>query len=464
MNEVALVISLVGLVIVPLIAYFLLKGTLFDISNPHSNPWPLLWYFNLAIVLVPVVIVSAVGVENAPGLFLAQPGTESTVALVVFTTMIGYIIALAFSLRLFKLTRKKVAASALAVEDKRLQEVALLLSIFGLVILAIFYFLGYKHAFLSALLENRRLLEVRLANKYASHVPSQIASILPLVGYLLSTIAGYIGRKNLGKSFWYLALSILFLSSPGDKAPPIWGVILWILAQGSVLPKRVFSFRTIVALGLVSLIGLAAVYYVTSVQVPNMSREVFFKYLLARLGIGQMAGVYETFGLIQTNSMPEGNFYLHMIPGARMFANYTDYQKVLMMITEGYEYEEMGVKNTLFIAEAWAIGGLPLALFSPIIVGFSTGIGLFVLINVMRYIVGNKLAPSLGLLLCLTTHNITGGFANFPLFKGLIITVAHLLIVAVGYYSLVSCKRVLVGGRGFRCAAALNGKSEWVNR
>jgi len=446
MDQGAFVISLVGLLVVPLIAYLLLKNTLLDITYPRINPWPLLWYFTLAIVLVPVVIVSAIGTENAPGLYLAQPGTESIVAFVVLTTMIEYIITLAFSLRLFRLSLKKTAVSISRTEEKRLQEVAFVLSILGLLTLAIFHFLGYKHAFLTALLGNRRLLEVRLANKYAAHVPSQIASFLPLVGYLLSTIAGYIGRKNLGKSFWYLALSILFLSSPGDKAPPIWGVILWILAQGSVLPKRVFSIRTIVAIGLVSLIGFAAVYYVTSIQVPNMSREVFFKYLFARLGIGQMAGVYDTFGLIQTNSMPEGDFYLHMIPGARFITNYTDYQKGLMMVTEGYEYTKMGVKNTLFIAEAWAIGGLSLALFSPIIVGFSTGIGLTVLIKVTRWIVSNELAPSIALLLYLKTHDITGGFSGFPLFKGLILTVGHILIIVMSHRLFVAWKRILTVG------------------
>jgi len=446
MNRIASLISLVGFLGVPLIAYQLLKNTVLDISYPRINPWPLLWYFTLALVLVPVVIVSARGIENTPGLYVAQPGTESIVALVVLTTMIGYIITLAFFLRLFRLGLRKTAVSISRTEEKHLQEVALILSILGLLTIAIFRFLGYKHAFLTALLENRRLLEVRLANKYASHVPSQIASFLPLVGYLLSTIAGYIGRKNLGKSFWYLALSILFLSSPGDKAPPIWGVILWMLAQGSVLPKRVFSFRTIVAIGVVSLIGLATVYYVTSIQVPNMSREVFFKYLLARIGIGQMAGMYETFGLIQTNSMPEGDFYLHMIPGAGFVTNYTDYHKALMMVTEGYEYTEMGVKNTLFVAEAWAIGGLPLALFSPIIVGFSTVIGLAVLIKVTRWIIGNELAPSIGLLLYLKTHDITGGFSSFPLFKGLILTVCYILIIAVSYYLFLAWKRILTVG------------------
>jgi len=457
MNEAAFAISLVSLVVVPLSAFFLLKNTLFDISNPYSNPWPLLWYFTLATVLVPVVIVSAVGVENAPGLFLAQPGTESMVASVVFATMIGYVITLAFSLRLFNLALRKGAVRVLAFEDKRIEEVALVLSILGLVVLVICYFWGYKHAFLSALLEKRRLLEVRLANKYASYVPSKIASIVPFIGYFLSALAGYMSRKKLVKSLGYLFLSILFLSAPGDKAPPVWGVIIWMLAQGSLLPKRVFSFRFVITIVFFSSLLVFIVYWVMSLQMPTITVETYFQYLFRRLGIGQMAGVYETFGLVQINSMPAGDFYLHMIPGARLFVNYTDYQKVLMMITEGYGYEEMGVKNSLFIAEAWAIGGPALVLLSPIIVGLSTGIGLLVLTKVIGGIVGKELAPSIALLLYLKTHDITGGFSDFPLFKGLILTMIQILIIILSYYLFTVCKKVLRNWGRLQPAAAQDG-------
>jgi len=443
MDELAFVISLTSLLVIPLIAYVLLKNTLLDITYLRDNPWPLLWYFTLAIVLVPLVIVSALGIENTPGLYKAQPGTESLVALIVITTLIEYVVALAFSLRLFKLPfRRDILGKPQ--DEKQLREAAFALALFGLLILVLFYLLGYKHAFLSALLEKRRLLELRLANKYASHVPSQIAAILPLVGYILCALAGYIGRKKLLQSFGYLALGILFLSAPGDKAPPIWGIIIWVLAQGALLPKRVLSVRSVIGLGLISIVGLGAVFLVTSVQVPGMTRDMFLRYLLVRLGVGQMAGVYETFGLIQANSLPEGDFWLHMIPGARFVVDYTDYQKVLMMVTEGYGYAKMGVKNTLFIAEAWAIGGLPLALFSPIMVGISTGIGLAVLVLVVHRIVGKGLAPSIALLLYLKTHNITGGFSSFPLFKGLILTLGYVVIIIVWYYLFIYSRKLLI--------------------
>ncbi|MBC7221584.1 hypothetical protein H5T56_01140 [Candidatus Bipolaricaulota bacterium] len=438
----ALGISLASLIFVPLSAYLLFRRTILDVTHLRANPWPLIWYFTLMLVLVPLVVVNALGIENVPGLYVAQPGTESIVTLLVVAVITEYILTLAFSLRLFGLNLRKDILN-ISLNEKRLYDAVCALSLLGLLCIVVFYFLGYKHAFLSALLENKRLLEVRLANKYTSHVPSQIASIMPLIGYFLAAVAGYIGRQNLVKSFWYLVLSVLFLSAPGDKAPPIWGIIIWVLAQGALLPKHVFSVRSIIGLGFVSILGLGAVYFVTSIQVPGMTREAFFKYLLVRLGVGQMAGVYETFGLVQTNSMPEGDFYLHMIPGAQFFVNYTDFQKVLMMVTEGYGYAEMGVKNTLFIAEAWAIGGLPLALLSPIIVGISTGIGLAILVPIVRQIVGKELAPFISLILYLKTHDITGGFSSFPLFKGLILVLGQIAIIFLLYYLVIAFKKML---------------------
>jgi len=75
MNEGALIISVLGLILVPLISYILLKGTIFDVSSPKDNPWPLLWYYGLALVLIPLIIVSTVGIDHIPIFFKAVPGT-----------------------------------------------------------------------------------------------------------------------------------------------------------------------------------------------------------------------------------------------------------------------------------------------------------------------------------------------------------------------------------------------------
>lgn len=102
-----------------------------------------------------------------------------------------------------------------------------------------------------------------------------------------------------------------------------------------------------------------------------------------------------------------------------------------MMVTKGRGYSEMGVKNSYFIAEAYAIGGFPLIFLSPIIVAFSTALGLTILIDLLKGVVGKGLSQPIAVLLYLKTQSITGGFSHFPLQKGLILMVGQLFIIWV---------------------------------
>jgi len=427
MSILSIIISLSGLIIVPLIAYISLRGTIFDISNPQQNAWPLLWYYEILLVLVPLVLVSIFGINNIDILFKAKPGTESQVAIFVIITLIIYILSLAIFLRLFQLRARKNKGEKNSYIPQ--ENLIYALAIIALIMLIVFYFLGYKHAFLTSILTKESLLSVRLANKYDSLVPSQAQSILRLIGYLLSALSGYLGKVNLKKSILFLILSIFILSTPGDKAPLVWGLLIWLLALGKLLPHSLFSLKTVFFLISIICIVFITLYFVVSMQIPSLTLEKYFSYLINRLGIGQMAGVYETVGLAKMGATPQGNFYWHMIPGASFFVDYIDFQKILMMVTEGYEHAEMGVKNTYFIAEAYAIGGIPFVFLSPIMVGFSTVLGLILLIDILRKFVGRELAPYLGLMLYFKTQSITGGFSHFPLLKGIILIIIQLFII-----------------------------------
>jgi len=62
---------------------------------------------------------------------------------------------------------------------------------------------------------------------------------------LISALAGYQGRVNLKKSLVYLMVALFILTASGSKAPPAWGLIIWILAKGSLVPKRLFSLKAL---------------------------------------------------------------------------------------------------------------------------------------------------------------------------------------------------------------------------
>ena len=195
-------------------------------------------------------------------------------------------------------------------------------------------------------------------------------------------------------------------------------------------------------------------FFVYYLQAGSHEYSRFLIYIFNRLGIGQMAGVYETFGLIENGYGIEGEFAYHMIPFARFFVNYVDYQKFLMMFTEGYNFTSMGVKNSYFIAEAYAIGGWGLMLLSPIIVSFSFVMGLFILYKFTSYFLSKDFFFAV-FIVYLKFMDITGGFSQFPFFKGLILFLAYLFLIGIGWkiYG-----RILLKGKGYRKEKYLRGR------
>jgi hypothetical protein len=430
MRDLALLVSIVGSMTVVGVAYLVLKDTLLDITYPRENPWGFLWYFSLIIVLVPLILVSYLGIDRIEVFYIAHAGLEFPVATITIVSLIVYILSLGLFLRLFGLCFQcRNSPPHYKFSYGKLERVCFSLSLLGLLLLGGFSLLGYRHAFVTSLIEGTPLLNIRLANKYSSQVPSQVAALVPLTGYLLAIFSGYIGRYRLAKSAACLAIALLILAAPGDKAPLVYGVLLWTFAQRALMPRRFLSLKFLGWLMFVLIVSLALIYPIYSLQVSQKSSfEEFGVYLVNRLGIGQMAGMYETFALAEQGHRFSSDFSWHLVPFAKFFVNYVDYQKYLMMVTEGYGFAEMGVKNSYFAAEAYAIGGWGLVALSPVIVGFTSSLGLYCLIRMFKSAVGSGL-DIVAVPIYLMAHNITGGFSSFPLLKGLLMLVFHLGIL-----------------------------------
>lgn len=425
----AILLSLLGSLLIIALALVGFRGTVLDLSFARKNLWPLLWYEQLALVLVPLFVVSALGIDGLDVFFVAQPGLELNVALVVLLSLLSYVGGLIVFLRFIRF--KTVCRESIYVIEK-LDRFALAALLLSLALVVLFSFLSFRHAFLEALFRGTPLLEVRLANVYGSRVPSQLLSLLLLLSYVLSIAAGYVMQWKKGRGLIYWGFALFFAAAPGNKAPIVVSVVLFVLSYATSLSGKISFLRISSTIFLLPVGGLL-LYFAVSLQMPGLTPVEFGRYLLNRLGAGQMAGVYETYALAEQGSIPEGAYYWHAIPFARFFVDYVDYQKMLMMVTEGYAYEEMGVKNTLFIAEAYAIGGLPLAVASPLIVAFSTAIGLALLFKVLKWFFSSEVAVLFTVPLYLLTHNITGGFSHYPLLKGLLLLIFQLMLLWASY-------------------------------
>jgi len=66
---------------------------------------------------------------------------------------------------------------------------------------------------------------------------------------------------------------------------------------------------------------------------------------------------------------------------------------------------------------------------SPIIVAFSTALGLTILIDLLKRVIGKGLYWLMATFLYFKTQSITGGFSHFPLQKGLILIIGQLFVI-----------------------------------
>jgi hypothetical protein len=417
-----------------LLAIFSARGTILDISSLKNNPWAIFWYIQIFIVLLPVIIISALGIEKiqeiSPSLLVgAEPGTEIKVSFIVLGTLILYILFFTFCLRFAGLKKLPDEITFIKSHERLIFQYAVGLTIVGTMVLTVFTALGLRHAFLSSMLASEALLDVRLYNTYKTSVPHQIQPVLFWISYLLSALAGFLyrtGRKKTG--IFFLPLALLFASAPGDKAPNLYSILIWILAARIKIPHTIFSPKSVFA-------GVGGLIFVTSMifllffrQYPDANLSDFFLYLLTRIGVGQLNGTYITFGLSNAG-LPPGDYFWSLIPGASFLnKEYVNYQKVLMILS-GYDFEEMGVINTYFIAEAFAIGGYTLLWLSPFIVGLTSVIIIKLLRRLLAFLICEPVAPQLSLMLFLISHDITGGFNAFPFLKGFLVLGGLLFLI-----------------------------------
>jgi hypothetical protein len=167
-------------------------------------------------------------------------------------------------------------------------------------------------------------------------------------------------------------------------------------------------------------------YFVVSLQIPNLDVETFFIYLIERLGVGQMTGVYETLSI----GFQSSEYAWHVVPFASFFVDYPIFSKELMLYTEHYEHDQIGVKNSFFIAEAYGMGGTLIMFISPFVMAFAYILKGLLLYFTLKILFGGVVAKLYFIPVFFLSTNLTGDFSSFVLQKG---TILLLLVFCLFY-------------------------------
>ena len=130
--------------------------------------------------------------------------------------------------------------------------------------------------------------------------------------------------------------------------------------------------------------GFATVFFVAFILYfkRDLLHFDFWDYFWNRAFIGQMAGMYEQFNL----KIQDIGYVSHAIPFANFLGETSNFHKDLMLITENRtDPRTIGIKITLFPAEAYAFFGWLGVIVAPAYLAFMYCVNYLVISQVFRF-------------------------------------------------------------------------------
>lgn len=432
------ILLLYSIIVTISLIIFMQRKTILSIytTNNSINWWSLLLYKQLIFVLSAPLCFTFIGLEKFP-FFENRINDEYVFKMnwIVLYSIIVFYFALSVSLILFGLVKNKnhFNLDSLALYKSRIFTISVIVVAFSLMFIGLFLF-THKHALLLSIFENYNIREIRGYNSFYSNFPGIFASILGICAWIPAIHSGYeLKNKNLLFSLLFLICALILSGIRGDKAPIITCFTLlslsYLMASNKTISSKLFS-SSLIGISFMSIL----IYYVVKLQYPEQDLNSFFQYIIERLGVGQMGGVYLGINYMDKNinNLPT-DFWLNIFPLSSQFIEHQEVAKYIMLELTGKEYNETGIMNSLFISEAYGIGGWVLLFLSPIIVGFSFALALKIIKIFFNKLFSNKISSLYYIPFGLESLNITGGFSQFPLQKVLFINLFIFIFVWIVY-------------------------------
>ncbi|MBA6222889.1 hypothetical protein H4J51_07195 [Colwellia sp. MB02u-18] len=418
--------SLTLITFILIIHYFGKKS----IVSLNFNFWSLLFYKEMFFIIPSIFFISIYGVESFRTFVLAKPEMENITSWVVLYCVMSFITCMIFfSFIGITNTRFVAEPSSFTLNDRRdivIFGSSAMFTAVTLLLIAIL-FLNYKHAFIYTIFSSDNLIKVRLENTYYSMLPSQASYLISISTFISTIFSVYLFKIN-NKKLGYITLIIsLFLAtSEGSKGDIMNLAVVTFVAYFYFFKPKVNLLKLLVVFVFFISLSSVLLFHVVSLQVPDLSVERFFLYLVERIGVDQMAGTYETFSA----ELYSPKYAWHAVPFSHFFVDYNIFSKDLMLLSEGGTHTSVGVKNSLFISEAFGMGSWELAIVSPFIFSFGYVIKLLIIYSTLTILFSKSVSQTFTLPLLFTTTKLTGDFSSVVLQKGTIL----LLVVFVVIY------------------------------
>lgn len=380
-------VSILGFLTISILLVFFIffKNTIFGINflkNKYNGVLLLREY--ILLIVLGVWAVYFLGIEKIPSFYVKSESLFLSSFLILLTLNIF----LYFNLFISKYIFPNYFLDNYEIFDfKNAKNVLFIFSFFLLLIVILMHILGAKHAMISSFISGQDLLSERMANRYNSNVPTVLASCLKFI-YIITTalLALSLNNKNIQFFSKILMLSLIFYSSTlyGTKAPLVNCIL--ILFFGYLFSAQIkLNFFKLIKYGIPLLILSGGfIFYSTKIQFNDLDNLEIIQYIFMRISTGQMMGVYEQLDM----KIISFDYIWRSVPFANFFLEYKEYSKDLMMATWGSykDADEVGVMNSYFIGEAYAIGGMVFLILSPLIVSVNYCVSIYILILIFHKI------------------------------------------------------------------------------
>lgn len=426
-----LLIIIIAFFAIAVVFRYSIKGTVFGISTQNKMFGGLFLVRELfGMVLIGVLLFEAMGAEYFRTFYVTEASIHSTsmaiiITLVVLLSSIGF-----FSKSFFKKLLIVRPLGQGAQPHHRSLSVELINAVAAITLLLVLWahLGGARHAFFMALNQGSDLLVIRMSNRYDFSGPAHVMGFMQFGYLLLAVLLGlFKQRLSFMAFFGYAALVIYAATMGGGKAPLI--IVLMAYCLGRLSFVQLNPIKALVAAISIAATSLLLVFVLVKIQFPAFDNQEVVFYIFERLGVGQIQGVYEQFGL----RLRDSSYIFNEIPMSGIFIGAEPYSKDLMMSAGAYgmDPKSIGVMNSFFIGEAMAIGGETFMYASPIIVAFNYCATAAVLVWLNTRFFGLDLLTSQRIISLFfpLIANFTGDLGGLLFFKKMIAVVFFMCMV-----------------------------------
>lgn len=431
-----------------------LRNSVFGISfDKGCYPGFFVFYAFLVFIAPSAILLNLYPIEHFWVAFKVKQEVVFWVTVIVLLSYMLFIFNIWFVTRLFP-RQFLFEFPELSSKDITTCRKFVYLSVFFAFCLILFAWLfsGAEHSFLFSIISGQGISQSRMelrGNQFTKFLGHFFSILSPL---LMAMVASPAYKDKLVARV-AMIVSILVIVTWGGNKGPVLSLLLIYFVTALTFGKVKFGVRFLMKCSVVLVLLLFFTYRVVLLQYPQLIEiPKFLDYFYQRVFVAQMIGVYEQFSLELRNSL----YFFHGIPFASFFVDFPVFQKDLMMISEDRtDPSSIGIKNTFFVAEAYAMGGWLFIIPAIVIYSLNYAISFVIMVGVLNFCLIDNLSfnKCISAIVLFSYLSVTGGFSDLMLFKVTIMILILLLpIFFIGY---LSRYKYIVKGRVWRAPGPL---------